>query len=100
MFRADILLMGHNHQFCIATPIVELGVPVRETKDKECIQNIKHLGNWGTWRLSYKAGPSTYTSRALYKPRPISAMEIGIIPFRNSSGRTDETVIQMREVSL
>ena len=100
MFRADILLMGHNHQFCIAPPLVELGVPVRETKDKECIQNLKYMGNWGTWRLSYKAGPSTYTSRALYKPRPISAMEIGIIPFRDSGGRSEETIIQMREVSL
>jgi len=100
MFRADILLMGHSHQFCIATPLVELGVPIRETQDKECIQNIKYLGNWGTWRLSYKAGPSTYTSRALYRPRPISAMEIGIIPFRDSGNKHADTVIQMREVSL
>jgi diadenosine tetraphosphatase ApaH/serine/threonine PP2A family protein phosphatase len=100
MFRADIVLMGHNHQFCVAPPVVELGVPHRKTKDNECVQNLKYMGNWGTYRLSYKSGPSTYTSRALYKPRPISALEIGIIPFRDSGGKSCETIIQMREVSL
>jgi hypothetical protein len=100
MVRADIVLMGHNHQFCVASPLVSLGVAKSETIDKECVQYIKYLGNWGTWRLSYKAGPSTYTSRALYRPRPISALEIGIIPFRAARKKQNDTIIQLREVSL
>jgi predicted phosphodiesterase len=96
--RANIILMGHTHQFTITSPLVELGPAAKG--DEECVQYLKYAANWGTWRLSYKAGSSTYTSRALYRPRPLSAVEIGIIPFRASTAKKDEVVIQLREVSL
>jgi predicted phosphodiesterase len=93
-FNADIVLRGHSHQFAILPTQVRVGIPNCGELPEELIQFEQRAANWGCWVKSYSAGPSTYTSRALYQPRPLNTVEIEIIPHRGS-----EPVIVMREAN-
>ena len=83
-WRADIILRGHSHTFCINPPLVELSVPERGKMPDECMQYYKRAGNWGCWVKSYAVGPSTYVTRATYPPRPLSTLEVEIAPHAHS----------------
>jgi hypothetical protein len=83
-WQADIVLRGHSHTFCINPPLVELSVPDRGRMPDECMQYYKRAANWGCWRKSYAVGPSDYTTRANYPPRPLSTLEIEIQPHAHS----------------
>ena len=98
-WRADIILRGHSHTFCINPPLVELSVPDRGKLPDECTQYYKRAGNWGCWVKSYAVGPSTYVTRATYPPRPLSTLEIEIQPHVHSHNAGPELPkISMKEL--
>lgn len=74
MFEADIYLRGHSHTSCILPPKITIDV----NKVGRLVEKRRWAANWGTWRMSYPIGPSTYDSRALYAPRPLLPLEIVI----------------------
>lgn len=98
-WQVDIVLRGHSHTFCINPPLVELGVPNIGELPKECMQFYKRAGNWGCWLKSYAAGPSTYVTRKTYPPRPLSTLEIEILPHAHSHNKGPEIpLISMKEL--
>jgi len=98
-WRADIILRGHSHTFCILPPIVELSVPDSGKLPDECMQYYKRAGNWGCWVKSYAVGPSTYVTRATYPPRPLSTLEIEIQPHVHShKSGPEQPKISMKEL--
>ena len=98
-WRADIILRGHSHTFCINPPLVELSVPERGAMPDECMQYYKRAGNWGCWVKSYAVGPSTYVTRSAYPPRPLSTLEIEITPHAHShKDGPEQPKISMKEL--
>lgn len=83
MFDADIILRGDSHTFCIMPPQVRLTLPRKGALPDELVEREIRAANWGCWRRSYAAGASTYTSRALYRPRPLNTIEVQITPHIN-----------------
>jgi predicted MPP superfamily phosphohydrolase len=96
---ADIVLTGHTHTFCILPPLAMLTVPRDGKLPEDSIVREKHVANWGAYVYTYKAGPSTYASRANYPVRPMYTVETILEPHRSTSGR-DKLVIRMNEVRL
>lgn len=81
--EADLILCGHSHSFCLLPPIPVLGIPDSGELPKELTAKYKRAANWGCWMLSFKRGPSTYDSRALYPARSLSTLEICIEPLKH-----------------
>jgi len=86
--ETDIILRGHAHSFRIEPPIVKMFVPSKGVLGDEVEERHTYLANWGCWVMSYKAGPSTYDSRAAYPPRPLEALEIMIKPCNHGHGKS------------
>jgi predicted phosphodiesterase len=102
---ADIILTGHTHTFCILPPLAIIGMPgqciLRD--DEEAVIKEKHAANWGSFVYTYKSGPSTYASRALYPVRPMYTVETVIKPFASTrvKGKTMEKLdIVMNEIKI
>ena len=83
----DIILRGHSHSYCILPPIPMLGVPTNGMLPDEPAVHDKHVANWGSYLYTYKAGPSTYASRANYPTRPMYSVRIDITPFATPSAK-------------
>jgi predicted phosphodiesterase len=97
----DIVLTGHTHTFQIMPPIAMLTVPTHGKLPDDPIPYEKHAANWGCYVYSYKAGPSTYDSRAGYPVRPMYTVEIEITPHSSMGGGPHgRSIITMNEVRL
>ena len=102
---ADIILTGHSHTFCILPPIAVLGMPGQAVlrEDEDAVVKEKHAANWGSFVYTYKAGPSTYASRANYPVHPMYTVETAIKPFaaKSNKGKVFDAIdIVMNEVKL
>ena len=78
--EVDIILKGHSHTFCIHPPIPVLSIPSRGELGSDPTVYDKFAANWGAYVYTYKAGPSTYASRANYPARPMYTVECHIKP--------------------
>lgn len=98
---ADIILTGHSHTFHILPPFTMLSLPSKGSLLPEPIATEKHVANWGSYLSSYKQGPSTYVSRALYPVRPVYTVRTNIVPMYWDS-HVERTIpkITMHEIKL
>jgi len=96
---ADVVLTGHSHTFCILPPTPVLWVPRSGQLPEDSFVKEKHAANWGSFLYTYKAGPSTYASRANYPVRPMYTVETVFRPHRLRHG-FDRVDVVMNEIKL
>lgn len=79
--HCDIILTGHSHTVHILPPVAMMYLPTSGKLVDEPMVREKYAANWGSTLYTYKAGPSTYASRANYPLRAMYTVATSIKPF-------------------
>ena len=79
-FRADLVLMGHNHQMH-ATPLSDIDI-VQHGHNWRIIQHETRLVRTGSFLKTYEAGMASYGADAGYAPAILGCPKITITPRR------------------